>query len=318
MGLLKRWMTRRSSAGPPPEPAAALDATALPPATVLGGVTLARPIGRGATAVVYGGVDGATQEPRAVKVWSPPPGGDADDSAARQRFLLEAQQAAALSHPGIVRIFGSGSQDGLAFIVMELLAGSPLARHADALHRLPEAMVLEIAAQLADALAHAHRQGVVHRDVKPANVLFDLATRRAVLTDFGLARAPDAQASRSGVLLGSPVYMAPELLAGQPPDAPSDLYALGVLTYELLAGRLPFEAASMGALLRSVAQSPPPPFATLRGDLTAAAAGQLDRLLAPLLAKQPAQRPADGKAWAAHARQTAQWLMSAANTTNAG
>ncbi len=317
MSLLTRWTARGPSAGHHPEPAASLDGSALPPGTVLGGVTLARPIGRGATAVVYGGIDAATQAPRAVKVWRlSSPGGD--DSAPRERFLREAQHAAALDHPGIVRIFGGGSQAGLAFIVMELLTGSSLARYTSTLHRLPEPMVLEIAAQLAEALAHAHRRGVVHRDVKPANALFDLAARRAVLTDFGLARAPDAQASRSGVLLGSPVYMAPELLAGQPPDAHSDLYALGVLTYELLASRPPFEAASMGALLRSVAQSPPPPFATLRSDVTPAAAGQLDRLLAPLLAKQPALRPADGEAWAALARQTAQWLMSAANATNAG
>ncbi len=313
MGLFTRATSRRPAA-----PAQSLNASDLPPGTVLGGVTLARALGRGATAVVYGGIDAATQEARAVKVWLPTPGDNADDASARERFLQEARQAAALAHAGIVRVFGSGSQAGLTFIVMELLAGSTLARYVSTEHRLPEPLALDIAAQLAGALAHAHRQGVVHRDVKPSNVLFDLATRRAVLTDFGLARAPDAQASRSGVFLGSPVYMAPELLAGQPPDAQSDLYALGVLTYELLAGRPPFEAASMGALLRSVAQSPPPSLASLRTDLPPAAAERLERLLAPLLAKQPAQRPADGQAWAANARQTVQWLMSAANATNAG
>ena len=316
MSLLTRWTARPSAAGQLAQSAASLGASALPPGTVLGGVTLARAIGRGATAVVYGGVDVATHAARAVKVWNSAAGGD--DAGARERFLQEAQHAAALSHCGIVRIFGGGSQAGLAFIVMELLSGSPLARYASAQHRLPEPLVLDIAAQLGEALAHAHRQGVVHRDVKPANVLFDLTTRRAVLTDFGLARAPDAQASRSGVLLGSPVYMAPELLAGQPPDAQSDLYALGVLTYELLAGRPPFEAASMGTLLRAVAQSPPPPLATLRADIALPAADRLDRLLAPLLAKQPAQRPANGDTWANQARQTAEWFMSAANATNAG
>lgn len=313
MGLLTRWTSRRPAAASPSQ-----NAGALPPGTALGGVTLARPLGRGATAVVYGGVDAATHEARAVKVWTPTHGDAADDTTARDRFLQEAQRAAALDHAGIVRVFGGGSQAGLTFIVMELLPGSTLARYATTEHRLPEPLVLDIAAQLADALAHAHRQGVVHRDVKPSNVLFDLATRRAVLTDFGLARAPDAQASRSGVFLGSPVYMAPELLAGQPPDAHSDLYALGVLTYELLAGRPPFEASSMGALLRSVAQLPPPPLASLRPDLPPHAAERLDRLLTPLLAKQPAQRPADGLAWGAQARETAQWLMSAANATNSG
>ncbi len=310
MNPFARWTARRSSAAA----SAPLRADALPAGTVLGGVVLSRPIGRGATAVVYGGLDSTTHSPRAVKVWSPSTG--ADNETAQQRFLQESQQAARLEHPGIVRVFSGGSQDGLSFIVMELLAGDTLARYASAEHRLPEPLVLDIAAQLAAALAHAHRQGVLHRDVKPSNALFDLASRRAVLTDFGLARAPDAQASRSGVLMGSPVYMAPELLAGQPPDARSDLYALGVLTYELLAGRPPFEAASMGALLRAVAQSPPAPLATLRADLTPPAAAQLDALLGPLLAKQPSQRPSDGDAWAAAARRTWQWLMSAENATN--
>jgi eukaryotic-like serine/threonine-protein kinase len=313
MSLLTRWTDRTFAAGPADAP---LRADALPSGTVLGGVSLTRVIGRGATAVVYGGVDVATHGARAVKVWNSAAG--SDDDSARTRFLQEAQTAAALSHSGIVRIFGGGSQAGVAFVVMELLSGSPLARYASPQHRLPEPLVLDIGAQLGEALAYAHRQGVVHRDVKPANVLFDLTTRRAVLTDFGLARAPDAQASRSGVLLGSPVYMAPELLAGQPPDARSDLYALGVLTYELLAGRPPFEAASMGSLLRAVAQLPPPPLGTLRADIAPPAAERLDGLLAPLLAKQPALRPANGDAWAAQARQTAKWLMSAANATNAG
>lgn len=306
MSAFDRFTARWLPAKPADAAAPALRADALPPGTALGGVTLVRPIGRGATAVVYGGLDDATQTPRAVKVWSPQPGADPDDDASRQRFLQEAQHACRLEHPAIVRVFGGGSQAGLAFIVMELIAGSTLARYTGAEHRLPEPLALEIAAQLGEALAHAHRQGVVHRDVKPANALFDPATRRVALTDFGLARAPDAQASRSGVFMGSPVYMAPELLAGQPPDARSDLYALGVLTYELLAGRPPFEAASMGALLRAVAQSLPAPLAV----------EPLDRLLAPLLAKAPAQRPSDGDAWAAMARQTAQWLMSEANTTN--
>jgi eukaryotic-like serine/threonine-protein kinase len=314
MNPFARWAARRSPDTSSVASTAPLRADALPPGTVLGGVVLSRAVGRGATAVVYGGLDSTTNSPRAVKVWSP--GADADNETAQQRFLQEAQQAARLEHPGIVRVFGGGSQGGLPFIVMELLAGSTLARYATAEQRLPEPLVLDIAAQLAAALAYAHRQGVLRRDVKPSNVLFELSSRRAVLTDFGLARAPDAQASRSGVLMGSPVYMAPELLAGQPPDARGDLYALGVLTYELLTGRPPFEAGSMGALLRAVAQSPPTRLATLRADLPPAAAAQLDALLAPLLAKQPSERPGDGDAWAAAARQTAQWLMSAENATN--
>jgi serine/threonine-protein kinase len=149
---------------------------------------------------------------------------------------------------------------------------------------------------------------MAHRDVKPSNAMFDPATRRAVLTDFGIARAPDAQASRSGMFLGTPVYMAPELLGGQTADARTDLYALGVLVYELLAGRPPFEAPSMGALLRAVMRSPPPALATLRPDWTPALGARLDTLLEPLLAKQAELRQADGQQWAAAARTLAHAL----------
>jgi succinyl-CoA synthetase alpha subunit len=154
----------------------------------------------------------------------------------------------------------------------------------------------------------AHRHGMAHRDVKPANVIYDPATRRAVLTDFGLARAPDAQSTRSGVMLGSPAYMAPELLAGARADGRSDMYALGVLVFELLTGRPPFAEPGLGALLQAVATRPPPPLAGLRPSLTEPAA--LDELLAPLLAKDPAERPFDGDAWAAQARLQRLWLLA--------
>jgi serine/threonine-protein kinase len=193
---------------------------------------------------------------------------------------------------------------------MELLAGATLARHVAPAHRLPVPLVLDIGAQLAEALGHAHRQGVVHRDVKPANALFDPATRRAVLTDFGLSRASDTQSSRSGMFLGTPVYMAPELLGGEPPDASTDLYALGVLLYALLAGRPPFENPSMGALLRAVMHEPPPSLAEWRADWPPGVATRLDTLLAPLLAKQAEQRPADGPTWAAAAREAARAMAA--------
>ena len=185
---------------------------------------------------------------------------------------------------------------------------------------LPIDAVVRLVRHVGSGLDALHQSGIVHRDVKPSNVLFDAATRRAALGDFGIARAPDAQASRSGLLIGSPAYMAPELLAGQRADAGSDLYALAVLTYELLAGRAPFEAASMGSLLRAVAQAPPPPLASLRPDWPALAAARLDAWFETTLAKQPGRRPADGAAWAALARRTAGdvsgLFICAANTTN--
>ena len=305
------WFARWSARQRPPEAELPWRASQWPAGTVLHGLRIEQRIGRGATATVYAASDEAGGPALALKVH------DAQSNAElRAQVLAAAERASRLDHPNIVRVHGGGEIGACTFMIMELLAGNTLEQYTQPPHPLPEALVLQLAADLASALAYAHRQGVVHRDVKPANVMFDPATQRATLTDFGLARAADAEASRSGVFMGSPLYMAPELLAGQPPDARSDLYALGVLTYELLAGRPPFEATSMGALLRAVAQLPPAPLATLRADWTPATAARLDQLLGPLLAKQPGQRPTDGDAWAAAAQQTSQWLMSAANATN--
>jgi serine/threonine-protein kinase len=299
---ITRWSaTRRRAAAPPA--GVPWRASRWPSGTVLHGMRVERMIGRGASATVYGAIDEASGQAVALKVFDAEP-----EPEQRANLLAAARRAAALEHPGIVRVHGGGEVGANVFVIMELLAGTDLGRYTRAERLLPEAAVLEVAAQLAEALAHAHRQGVVHRDVKPANVMFDPASRRAVLTDFGLARGPDAQATRSGVMLGSPTYMAPELLAGAAPDGRSDLYALGVLTYELLAGRPPFDAAGLGALLRAVASSPPPPLASRRADLAEPAA--LDQLLAPLLAKDAAERPFDGAAWAHQARLQALWLTA--------
>jgi eukaryotic-like serine/threonine-protein kinase len=303
MSALARLFGRRAT----PRADEPLRPDALPPGTLLGALRIDQALARGASATLYRATDAASGAPVAVKALCPSPG-TAGAAAEVERFLREGERACALQHPHIVRVWGGGQARGVAFVAMELLPGHDLTRWTAPEHRLPEAAVLDIAAQLADALAYAHRQGVVHRDVKPANVVFDPATRRAVLTDFGLARGPDADATRSGVMLGSPAYMAPELLAGAPPDARSDLYALGVLTYELLAGRPPFNQPSLGSLLRAVALDAPPRLADLRPDLPDAA--ELDRLLAPLLAKAAAERPADGATWAAQARLERVWLTA--------
>ncbi len=211
------------------------------------------------------------------------------------RFAAEAAAAQRLHHPDIVATLGAGSAGHQAWLAMELVPGTSLARYARTPRLLPEPLVLEIVERLARALAHAHGLGVVHRDVKPANVLVHLPQRLVKLADFGLARASDAEATRTGLVLGSPAYMAPELLAGAVPDARSDLYALGVTLFELLCGRLPHDAASMGALLRQVAAEPAPDLRSLRPDMPAALATLLDELLS----KRPAQRPASGDAVAA-------------------
>ncbi len=239
---------------------------------------------------MYLAIDEASATPLAVKTVPRAAGGD-------DAVLREARNAARLRHPGIVTVHGVAELPGLGCIVMELLPGTDLTRYTRTGHLLPEPLALDIAARVADALAYAHQQGFVHRDVKPANVMFDPASDTVKLTDFGLARAPDAEATRSGLLLGSPAYMAPELLAGARADARSDLYALGVLLFELLTGHLPFEGASLGALLRAMATEVPRTVQGLRPDLGPDQAAAFDAVLAPALARAPQDRIADGAAW---------------------
>jgi eukaryotic-like serine/threonine-protein kinase len=212
----------------------------------------------------------------------------------RQRFAAEAAVAQRLQHPDIVATLDAGSAGTLGWLAMELVPGTSLARYAHPRRLLPEALVLQAGRRIAQALAHAHGQGVVHRDLKPANVLVHWPAGVLKLGDFGLARSADATATRTGLMLGSPAYMAPELLAGAAPTACSDLYALGVTLFELLTGRLPFEAGAggaMGELLRQVARQPAPTVRSLRADLPAALDG-VDALVATLLAKRAGERPA--------------------------
>ncbi len=265
------------------------------------GCIVAREIGRGAQSVVHAAYDERAQEWRALKLLLTP--GDRPTLRSSIRGSLggslgaAAQResaAAGLQHPGIVRVYGSGESAGLPWLLMELLPGTDLTRYTRAARRLPVPVVARIGRRLAEALACAHAAGVVHRDLKPANVMLDWAGDRVVITDFGLARSADAERTRTGLVLGSPAYMAPELLAGQAPTPASDLYALGVLLFELLACRLPFEDAGLGALLRQVAEAPPPDLLALlppEAPLPALAA-----LVQTLLAKQPGQRPPDAAA----------------------
>jgi serine/threonine-protein kinase len=248
------------------------------------GCTVERVLGRGATSTVYAAFDEAAGQWRALKVLAPEPGADPARAAeAAQRFAREAALARRLDHPAIARLHGAGRDGGLDWLLMELLPGTDLRRYTQPARLLPEAVVVRLGARLADALAHAHAAGVVHRDLKPANVMVDWSSDRVALTDFGLARGADAASTRTGLVLGSPAYMAPEQLAGAPPGPAADLYALGVLLFELLAGRRPFDAPALGALLRQVASEPAP-------RLTAVSPALAD-LVDALLAKAPAQRP---------------------------
>jgi eukaryotic-like serine/threonine-protein kinase len=274
----------------------------------LGPYRLVRPLGRGSMGEVHLAIDSRTQQPRALKVLTI--GHDlsaADHAQARQRFMAEAQAARRLSHPDIVNIYEAGEHAGTAWLAMELLSGCDLGRYTHMSRLLPEPVVLDMVARLARALAHAHGLGVVHRDIKPGNVMLDLPARRVKLTDFGVAGLADMSRTRTGVVLGTPLYMAPEQLAGAAADARSDLYSLGVLMFQLLSGRLPHEHASLGELLRAVAREPAPDLRTLRPSVSPALAA----IVAQALHKQPAQRHA-------HGNQLADELAELAHSGRAG
>ena len=265
------------------------------PGQVFAGCRVDRRLASGASSTVYAASDPAADAWRALKVFAPDPGADPALRAETQaRFQREAEVAARLDHPDIVRLHRSGEQDGLAWLLLDLLTGVELTRYTTPARLLPEAEVLALAERLAGALAHAHAAGIVHRDLKPANVMVDWPADRVTLTDFGIARLDDASRTRTGLVLGSPSYMAPELLAGAPADARSDLYALGVLMFQLLAGRLPFQAEGMGALLRQVATEPAPDLRQLQPALN----NDLSDCVATLLAKSPARRPTSAQALA--------------------
>lgn len=211
------------------------------------------------------------------------------------RLHREAELARKLDHPDIVAVYEAGIQGQQAWLAMERVHGVDLSRYTQRHLLLPENLVLRIGARVAAALAHAHACGVVHRDLKPANVLVHLAGGQVKLADFGVARQDDASLTRTGMTLGTPAYMAPEQLAGAPATAASDTYALGVMLFELLAGRRPHQAATLGELLQATASQPPAALARLRPDLPAPVVAAVEQLLA----RQPADRPANLDAWAA-------------------
>jgi serine/threonine-protein kinase len=252
-------------------------------------------VGRGAMGAVYRGLDPVTGQAVALKTLALAHEFHGEALAeARARFGREAETAARLQHPGIVSVYESGEDQGLAFIAMEFLAGRTLAEHTSAGSLLVPARVLAIGARVADALDHAHRQGVVHRDIKPANVLCDLANEVVKVTDFGIARITDAARTRTGLMLGTPSYMSPEQMAGGRIDGRSDLYSLGVVLFQLLTGALPHAHESMARLMYAIVNTPAPDLRSMRPELPEA----LARIVAQALEKRADRRPADAAALA--------------------
>ncbi len=261
-------------------------------AAVIGGYRLLGLLGRGASGAVHLALDPQSHSEVALKVLALPEGlPPAESRELRQRFEREAAVARRLNHPHIVALLASGHDEDVAWMAMERVHGVALTAYCQPARLLPIPQVVTLLLALLDALAHAHGQGILHRDIKPANVLVNLPQGLIKLADFGLAWLDDAARTRTGVSLGSPAYMSPQLLAGGAPDAGTDLYALGVMGYELLSGRLPFQGATLGALLRSVMTSTAPPLAQLRPEVPAALAHGIEALMQ----RQADLRPRDAR-----------------------
>ena len=206
-------------------------------------------IGRGGMSVVYRARDRRLNRPVAIKVLPPEL---AHDPAIRTRFTREAQMSAQLSHAHIVPIYDVGELEGLAYFVMALVTGGNLATLLTSEPRQPLDEVRRLLSEIADALAYAHLRGVIHRDIKPDNILLDESNGRAIVTDFGIARAIEVSTrlTVTGIAVGTPAYMSPEQAVGDREiDGRSDIYSLGVIGYQMLTGRLPFRAGNSMALL---------------------------------------------------------------------
>src|SRR4051794_3461253 len=193
-------------------------------------------LGAGGFAVVYLVRDLSLKRHLAVKVLSP----DLITSkTVLERFRREAETVAQLSHPNIVPLHFIGQKDDLLYLAMACIDGGSVADRLEKEGPLPIADASRIIAEVASALAHAHKRGVVHRDIKPQNVLLDSDSGRSLVTDFGIARTTDSSLTATGMFVGTPTYLAPEQVTGEPSDHRADIYSLGVMAYEIIGGRTP-------------------------------------------------------------------------------
>lgn len=249
----------------------------------LGPYRVQRKLGRGGMGTVYEAVNLESGEPAAVKILS---FALADDEGFRERFGNEIETLRKLNHPGIVRLLGYGEQYGHLFYAMELIGGVSLEEELRQGRRFSWRETTHMGIEICRALRHAHDRGIVHRDLKPGNLLLS-EDGRVKLADFGIARLfGHSPMTLVGSVLGTAEYMAPEQAEGRPVDRRADLYSLGCVLYSLLAGRPPFQAPSLAALLEKQRTAQPTPLRDLIADTPA----ELDAIVGQLLAKEPEQR----------------------------
>ncbi|TFG89594.1 MAG: serine/threonine protein kinase [Gemmatimonadales bacterium] len=256
---------------------------------LLGRYSLEREIGRGGMGIVYLAHEVRLDRPVALKLLPPE---YASQPPLRERFLREARTAAKLSQPNIVPIYSVDEVDGFVFFVMMYVEGETLGQRVRARGPLPASEAIRILREVAWALAYAHGQGVVHRDVKPDNILIEAGSGRALVTDFGIAQVGDgAGLTATGEVLGTAEYMSPEQARGEAVDKRSDLYSLGVLGHYMLSGQLPFQGTTVAATLAKHITQEAPPLAGVAPGLPRQLTQAVDRCLA----KDPAGRFADGE-----------------------
>lgn len=258
---------------------------------MLGRYEIEKEIGRGSMGMVYLGTDPKIGRTVAIKTLALSQEFDNEAVAeVRERFFREAETAGRLDHPNVVTVYDVGEDQDLAYIAMDYLKGEPLSEFCRADRLLPPAEALEVAAQVADALDYAHKQNVVHRDVKPANIVYHRELGVVKVTDFGVACLTDSTRTKTGTVLGSPSYMSPEQFAGVKVDGRSDLFALGVTLYQLLTGTLPFSGDSFATLMYRITHEKHPDIRRENADLPPC----ITRIINKTLQKDPEARYQSG------------------------
>ena len=257
----------------------------------LGRYVIERKVGRGAMGAVYLAKDPRINRSVALKVI--PIEKEFEDEEleeARLRFFREAESAGRLTHPNIITVYDCGEDKHLAYIAMEYLEGDALTKYTDPKRLLAPGKALELCARTAEALDYAHNQGVIHRDIKPANILYNVRDDTLKISDFGVARMTDNNRTKTGIVLGTPMYMSPEQLNAEDLSGHSDLFSLGVTLYELLVGEVPFKATNIAVLMTRITTEDPAPLSNRRPGIPPS----VDSVLAKALAKKPQDRFVNG------------------------